>query len=112
MAAKAAESSTIGKGKRKVAPARAKVYTEVEGPVSDKSLSISANAFAHSATDASCGRQSHCVSRCHTNGAARSAKQIRVGVLGGGRVEKSLKGRYPSPTRDLEGSWQLKWTSC
>jgi hypothetical protein len=29
------ESSTIGKGKRKVAPARAKVYTEVDGPVSN-----------------------------------------------------------------------------
>jgi hypothetical protein len=33
--AKAVKSSTIGKWKRKAAPARAKVYTEVEGPVSD-----------------------------------------------------------------------------
>jgi hypothetical protein len=33
-AAIAVESSTIGKGKRKAAPTRAKVYMEVEGPVS------------------------------------------------------------------------------
>jgi hypothetical protein len=34
-AAKAIESSTVGKGKRKAAPTRAKVYVEVEGPVSN-----------------------------------------------------------------------------
>jgi hypothetical protein len=34
MAEKVVESSTISKGKRKVAPTRAKVYVEVEGPVS------------------------------------------------------------------------------
>jgi hypothetical protein len=34
-AAKAVESSTIGKGKRKVAPTRAKVYRVVVGPVSN-----------------------------------------------------------------------------
>jgi hypothetical protein len=33
-AEKGVELSTVGKGKRKVAPARAKVYTEVDGPVS------------------------------------------------------------------------------
>jgi hypothetical protein len=33
-AEKAVESSTVGKGKRKAAPARAKVYTEMDGPVS------------------------------------------------------------------------------
>jgi hypothetical protein len=33
-AEKAVESSTVGKGKRKAAPARAKVYTEVNEPVS------------------------------------------------------------------------------
>jgi hypothetical protein len=33
-AVKAIESSTIGKGKGKAVPTRAKVYTEVEGPVS------------------------------------------------------------------------------
>jgi hypothetical protein len=33
--AKAVESSTISKGKQKVAPARAKVFSEVDGPVSD-----------------------------------------------------------------------------
>jgi hypothetical protein len=39
---KVIELSTIGKGKQKAAPARAKVYAEVEGPVSTvlKSLSI------------------------------------------------------------------------
>jgi hypothetical protein len=42
------ESSTVGKGKRKVAPTRAKVYAEVDGPVSLllKSSSICANTFA------------------------------------------------------------------
>jgi hypothetical protein len=42
VAEKVIESSTIGKGKRKAAPARAKMYVEVEGPVSNlpKSLSI------------------------------------------------------------------------
>jgi hypothetical protein len=41
-AAKVVESSTVGKGKRKVAPTRAKVYREVDGPVSNlpKSSSI------------------------------------------------------------------------
>jgi hypothetical protein len=33
--AKAVELLTVGKGKRKVAPTRAKVYRAVEGPVSD-----------------------------------------------------------------------------
>jgi hypothetical protein len=33
-AVKAIELLTVGKGKRKVAPARAKVYEEVEGPMS------------------------------------------------------------------------------
>jgi hypothetical protein len=32
---KAVESSTVGKGKQKVAPARAKVYMTVDEPVSD-----------------------------------------------------------------------------
>jgi hypothetical protein len=47
------ESSTVGKGKRKVAPARAKVYAAVDGPVSrlSKSMSIHANKYSHSATD-------------------------------------------------------------
>jgi hypothetical protein len=34
-AAKAIESSIIGKGKRRTVPTRAKVYAAVEGPVSD-----------------------------------------------------------------------------
>jgi hypothetical protein len=48
-----AESSTVGKGKRKAAPARAKVYAAVDGPVSrlSKSTSIHANTYSYSATD-------------------------------------------------------------
>jgi hypothetical protein len=34
-AEKVIESSTISKGKRKAAPARAKVYAEMDGPVSN-----------------------------------------------------------------------------
>jgi hypothetical protein len=47
------ESSTVGKGKRKAAPARAKVYAAVDGPVSrlSKSTSIHANEYSYSATD-------------------------------------------------------------
>jgi hypothetical protein len=47
------ESSTVGKGKRKAAPARAKVYAAVDGPVSRlfKSMSIRANTYSYSATD-------------------------------------------------------------
>jgi hypothetical protein len=48
------ESSTVGKGKGKAAPARAKVYAAVDGPVSRlfKSTSIRANTHSYSATDA------------------------------------------------------------
>jgi hypothetical protein len=44
---------TVGKGKRKVAPARAKVYAVVDGPVSrlSKSTSIHTNTYSYSATD-------------------------------------------------------------
>jgi phage I-like protein len=47
------ESSTISKGKRKAAPAKAKVYAEVEGSVSrlSKSMSIHTNTSSHSVTD-------------------------------------------------------------
>jgi hypothetical protein len=47
------ESSTVGKGKRKVAPARAKVYAAVDGPVNHlfKSTSIHANTYSYSVTD-------------------------------------------------------------
>jgi hypothetical protein len=57
-AEKVVESSTVGKGKRKAAPARAKVYGEVDGLVSHlpKSSSICANIYAYSATDVSRGR--------------------------------------------------------
>jgi hypothetical protein len=52
--AKAVELLTVGKGKWKAAPARAKVYGVVDGPVSDlsKLTSICANIFAYSVTDA------------------------------------------------------------
>jgi hypothetical protein len=48
----AIESSTVGKGKRKAAPARAKVYTVVDGPVrrQAKSRLIRTNISAYSAT--------------------------------------------------------------
>jgi hypothetical protein len=47
------ESSTVGKGKQKAAPARAKVYAAVDGPVSrlSNSMSIHANTYSYSATD-------------------------------------------------------------
>jgi hypothetical protein len=53
-AAKAIELSTVGKGKWKAAPARAKVYGAVEGPVSNlsKLSSTCANTNSYSATDA------------------------------------------------------------
>jgi hypothetical protein len=56
--AKVIELLTVSKGKRNVVPARAKVYGEVDGPVSDlmKSSSIRANTYAHSVTNASHGR--------------------------------------------------------
>jgi hypothetical protein len=49
--------------------------------------SVSANLFAYSVTDASHGRRNRSASRPRTNGTARSARQIRAGALGGGRVE-------------------------
>jgi hypothetical protein len=63
-AEKVIESSTVGKGKQKAVPTRAKVYGDVDGPVSDlpKSLSICTDTYAHSATDASHGRCSRHVS--------------------------------------------------
>jgi hypothetical protein len=47
------ESSMVGKGKWKVAPARAKVYGAVDGLVSHlfKSMSICANTYSYSVTD-------------------------------------------------------------
>jgi hypothetical protein len=51
----AVKLSTVGKGKRKAAPARAKVYMEMDELVSvlQKSSSICANTFAYSETGAS-----------------------------------------------------------
>jgi hypothetical protein len=52
-AEKVIESSTVGKGKRKAVPTRAKVYAVVDGPVSRlfKSTSIHTNTYSYSATD-------------------------------------------------------------
>jgi hypothetical protein len=52
-AVKAVKLSTIGKGKRKAAPVRAKVYDGVEGPVSNLpvSSSIHTNTNSYSVTD-------------------------------------------------------------
>jgi hypothetical protein len=52
-AEKAVESSTVGKGKQKAAPARAKVYRAVKGLVSTflKSSSTCANTNSYSATN-------------------------------------------------------------
>jgi hypothetical protein len=49
VAEKVVESSTVSKGKWKAVPARAKVYGEVDGPVSDllMSSSIRANIYAY-----------------------------------------------------------------
>jgi hypothetical protein len=54
VAAKVLESSTVSKGKWKVAPTRAKVYGGVDGPVSCllKLTSIRANTYSYSVTDA------------------------------------------------------------
>jgi hypothetical protein len=60
VATKVVELSTVSKGKRKVAPARAKVSGEVDGPVShlSKLTSIRANTYSYSATNALRGRRS------------------------------------------------------
>jgi hypothetical protein len=113
-AAVVVESSTIGKGKQKVAPIRAKVFSEVDGPVSDSAeviVNMPLIHHAHSATGDSPGRQSHRVSPCHTSGAARSARWIRVGAPGGGRVARSLRVRWLSPASSPGGSWSLRQMS-
>jgi hypothetical protein len=59
MAVIAVELSTIRKGKRKVAPARAKVFSEVHGLVSYPAkviVNMQLILNAHSATSVSCGR--------------------------------------------------------
>jgi hypothetical protein len=104
---KGIELSTVGKGKRKAVPARAKVYAVMDEPVSRliKSTSICANTFAYRATDVSCGRQSPSASQICMSDAARSVRPTRVDALGGGRVEKSSRGRSQPPTRGLGVSW-------
>jgi hypothetical protein len=106
-AAKAVESLTVGKGKRKAAPARANVYAEMDKPVSVllKLSSICANTFAYSATGALRGRRSRSVSRLHMNGAARSARPARADALGGGRAARLSRAKSPSHTRGPGGSW-------
>jgi hypothetical protein len=69
------------------------------------STMISTNKVAYSATDASHGRRNRSASPLHTNGAARSARQTRVGAPGGGIVTKSSRAMSPFPTRGPRGSW-------
>jgi hypothetical protein len=90
---KAVESLTVGKGKRKVAPARARVYAAVNEPVSVllKPSSICTNTFDYSATDVSRGRRSRSASPTCTSNAARSVRQTRAGALGGGGVRRLLR---------------------
>jgi hypothetical protein len=84
---KVIESSTVGKGKQKVAPARAKVYAVVDGLVSVllKLLSTCASTFAYSVTDVSRGRRSQSASQTRTSDTVRSVRPTRVDVCGGGR---------------------------
>jgi hypothetical protein len=58
-AEKVVELLTVGKGKQKAVPARAKVYSEVDGPVSDSArvvVNMELIHHAHSATGALRGR--------------------------------------------------------
>jgi hypothetical protein len=75
------------------------------------SMSISANIFAYSVTDASHGRRNRSASRPRMNGAARSARQTRVGAPGGGRVMRLLRVRSQLPTRGPRASWRRRATS-
>jgi hypothetical protein len=90
---KVVESLMVGKGKGKAVPARAKVYVEVDGPVSGllKLSSICANTFAYSATDVSHGRRSRNASQTHTSNAARSVRLTRAGALG--EESRGCRGR-------------------
>jgi hypothetical protein len=114
LAAKVIELLTAGKGKRKVAPTWAKVYREVDGLVRNLSMSssICANTYAHSVYNASHGRPSQSASPHPMSGAVRSARHTRVSAPGGGRVTRSLRVRWSSPTRGPGGSWCLRWMSC
>jgi hypothetical protein len=107
------ESLTVSKWKRKAVPARAKVYGEVDGPVSHllKSSSICTNIYTYSATNASRRRCNRSASPHPMSGTARSARQTRAGALGGGRVTKSSRGTLSLPARGLGASWCLKWMS-
>jgi hypothetical protein len=106
-AEKGIELSTIGKGKWKASPTRAKVYAAMDEPVSHliKSTSICANVFAHSATDVSLGRQSRNESPPRTSNAARGVRQIRAAAFGGGGVGRSSRAKSPSLPRGPGGNW-------
>jgi hypothetical protein len=56
--AKAVELSTIGKGKQKVAPMKMKVYSKVDGPVSESGevVNMQLTHHAHSVTSVSLKR--------------------------------------------------------
>jgi hypothetical protein len=100
--AKVIELLTVSKGKWKAVPARAKVYSEVDGLVSHlpQLTSICANIYAYSATDVSHGRHSQSASPHPMSGAARSARWTRAGAPGR-RVMKLLRVRLSLPARGL-----------
>jgi hypothetical protein len=80
-AAKAVESSTISKRKWKVVPVRAKVFSEVDGPVSDSTevvVNIQLTHHAHSATGVSLRRRSCRASPRHMRGKSREVVECEV----------------------------------
>jgi hypothetical protein len=101
---KVVKSLTVGKGKWKAVNTRAKVYREVDDPVSNllKSLSICTNTHGHSATDASYGRPSRCASPHPTSGTARSARQTRVSAWRG-KSQKVIEGNMVITSKRFRG---------
>jgi hypothetical protein len=105
VASKVVELSTVTKGKRKVAPMRAKMYAEVDGPVSCllKLTSICANIYAHSVTDVSCGRHSQSVSPHPMSGTARSAQTDKSRCSWRGRSHKVVEGEVTITSKRSRG---------
>jgi hypothetical protein len=95
VAEKAVESSTAGKGKRKAAPTRAKVYAETGETVSNllirRQYALTQSLTAQLVFE--CGSRSQRASPPHMNSTARSARPTRPDALGEGRVGRSSRGR-------------------
>jgi hypothetical protein len=88
------ELLTISKGKRKVAPAKAKVFSEVDGLVSHSVkvvINMQLTHSAHSVTSASRGRRSQSALLRLMSGSAESARWTRAGAPGEGRVARSSR---------------------